>query len=91
MTPVQAKVLGFIREQINATGICPTREEIAGVMGVVSKSNTQRVIDALVRDGHLLRGKRGSFRSLRLPGVDLTTVNTAALVAELERRGVILG
>lgn len=91
MTEAQATVYQFIRDRMAATGVCPSLTEIAGAMGVKSKSNAYRVIDALVRDGHIVRGVRGTNRSLRLPREALTHVPTSALIAELERRGVRLG
>lgn len=91
MTPVQVKVFTFIQERIENTQVSPTMEEIAVVMGVKSKSNVCRVIDALVRDGYIVRGAARSARSLRLANDNLRHVSTSALMAELERRGVILG
>lgn len=91
MTPAQHKAYSFIRTRIETTGVCPALTEIAGAMGVVSKSNAYRVIDALVRDGFLERGLVGTARNLRLVANDLTSVPTPALVAELERRGVRFG
>lgn len=88
MTPAQQKAYSCIRDSIAATGVCPSLVEIARAMGVKSKSNSYRVIDALVRDGHLVRGVRGTRRSLRLANDNLAHVPTSALMAELERRGV---
>jgi SOS-response transcriptional repressor LexA len=91
MTPSQKTALSFIAAQLEATGICPTLDDIANAMGVKSKSNAARVIDALVRDGYLKRGAYGTRRNLRLADINLRDVTTSALMAELERRGVALG
>lgn len=91
MTPRQIRTLDFIREALTETGVCPTYAEIATGIGLRSKSNAHQAVEALVRDGHLLRGERQSDRSLRLPGASLTGVQTPHLVAELRRRGVTLG
>ncbi|SCW61518.1 LexA DNA binding domain-containing protein [Sphingobium faniae] len=91
MTERQLLVLNFIRERIESTGVCPSLVEIAGAMGVKSKSNAHRVIGALIRDGHLCRGASRSSRNLRLANDNLRKVSTSALMAELERRGVRLG
>ncbi|WIA55484.1 hypothetical protein N6H05_21015 [Sphingobium sp. WTD-1] len=91
MTPSQRCAYDFIRDRISSTGVCPALTEIAAAMGVKSKGNAFRVVDALVRDGYLRRGQAGSSRNLRLVGDDLAHVATSSLMAELERRGVRLG
>lgn len=91
MTPAQNTAFNFIRERITATGVCPSYVEISEVLGVASKSVAYRVVDALIREGYLVRGSAGCARSLRLVETELRDVPTAALVAELERRGLILG
>lgn len=88
MTPQQRKAYDFIKGEIDTFGICPTLDQIGHAMGVKSKSNASRVVDALIRDGYLLRGAAGARRNLRLAGDNLRQVPTSALMAELERRGV---
>lgn len=88
MTPNQHKVFHFIRDRIAETGICPSYDEIGERLGVASKSVAYRVVEALIRDGYLVRGATGAARSLRLADADLRDVPTSALIAELERRGV---
>ncbi|MEC7931265.1 MAG: hypothetical protein VX205_03060 [Pseudomonadota bacterium] len=91
MTEQQHRTFTFVRDQIMATGVCPSMAEIAEHLNLKSKSNVARVIDALVRDGHLVRGARRSRRNLHLANDNLVHVATSALIAELERRGVRLG
>jgi len=91
VTPVQKNALDFIRAQVMSTGVCPSYVEISRQLGVKSKSASYRVVDALIREGYLVRGTAGAARSLRLVESNLRDVPTVALVAELERRGVILG
>jgi SOS-response transcriptional repressor LexA len=91
VTPQQRKAFDYIKGEIDGFGICPTLDQIAHFMGLKSKSNVSRIVDALIRDGYLLRGTTGARRNLRLAGDDLRQVATSALIAELERRGVRLG
>lgn len=87
MTPRQAAALTFIRARIEATGATPSYAEVAEAIGLVSRANIKRIVDVLIRDGHLQAGRRGSSRSISLPDANLAAVSTGALVAELERRG----
>jgi repressor LexA len=91
MTRLQHQLLAFIREQIEATGICPTYAQMAEALSVKSKSGPHRLVDILVREGQLVRGQPGSSQSLRLAQRDLRDVPTDFLVQELKRRGVRLG
>lgn len=90
MTPHQANLLEFVRSQIEIYGVSPSYAEMAHALGVRSRSMVVAVVKALIRDGHLRRAAKGQPRGLRLPGVNLRIVTTAALVAELERREVVL-
>lgn len=89
MTPRQQQLFAFICDQIEATGITPSYSEMAAALGLTSKGNIVRLVNALIRDGFLVRGHRGSARSLRLKieAIELRHVSSSALVAELERRG----
>lgn len=91
MTEQQHRTFCFIRERLMTTGICPSLVEIAEHLNLKSKSNALRIVDALVRDGHITRGPRRTSRNLRLAHDNLAHVATSALMAELERRGVCLG
>lgn len=85
MTPMQLKVLDYVREQIEQTGTAPSFDEIRAALGHKSKSSTARIVDALVRQGHLHR-KTGRHRGLSLTSHPLEQVPTAELLAELARR-----
>lgn len=88
MTPRQKDCLDFVTRRIGETGIAPSYDEILDELGLSSKSSIARLVEALVDAGHLRR-RPGRARSLELTGKDrdLSAIATAALVAELERRG----
>jgi repressor LexA len=85
MTPNQLKVLDYVRERIEITGVGPSYDEIREALGHKSKSSTSRIVDALVREGKLFR-KEGRHRGLSLTSHSLAEVPTADLRAELARR-----
>jgi len=88
MTPPQVQVLDFVRTRITVAGFCPTYQEICDQVGLTSKSSAHRLVRELVASGHLqqLPGKR---RGLVVPdAIDLRAVDTGAMIAELQRRGV---
>ena len=85
MTDREYRVLYFIRRYIEANGIAPTFPEIAEALGNKSRGTAHGIVTSLVRAGLLERTEGGS-RNLKLPGVNLASVPTAALRAELERR-----
>lgn len=87
MTGGERKVLDFVRDRIEATGLAPTVQEIQQHLGLRSKSAVFQRISGLVRQG-LLERQRSRSRGLALPGVpDLAMVSTAAILHELHRRG----
>lgn len=90
MTGAERKVLDFVRDRIEATGLAPTVQEIQLHLGIKSKSAVFERISSLVRQGLLERHARRA-RGLALPGTpDLAMVTTSALCAALRRRGVNL-
>ena len=90
MTPKQARVLDMVRDELHATGLAPTYQEIADRLGMPAKSGVSRTIDLLVAEGKLVK-RKGTARPLALPDhADLTVVPTPLLRAELARRGEIL-
>lgn len=92
MTAQQLKAYDFIREEIAACGVAPSYQDLAGYLGLRSKSGVVRIVDRLVADGKLVRAPNVGARKLRLPNTpDLTTVSTEALQSELMRRGAALG
>lgn len=91
MTEHQRKLLTFLRARIAETGVCPSYAEMQRHMGQSSKSGPHRLVDVLVREGYVVRSRSGGNRTLKLAGSNLHNEPTAALIAELERRGVRLG
>ena len=58
MTPRQQQLLGFIRSYMQEhDGVCPSYEEMAVGIGLkwTSKSTIKAMVDALERDGHIIR------------------------------------
>ena len=87
LTPHELRALDFIRDRIAATGSSPTYQEISTELGWSAKSGAHRIVDSLIRQGALVR-RPNTLRGLALAdGPRLFTVPTAALRAELARRG----
>lgn len=87
MTNYELRALDFIRDRLTATGVAPTREEIAAKLGFAAKSTAARLVDSLERQGLIIREAHRA-RNIRLPGAPvLTIVPTEELRAELARRG----
>jgi hypothetical protein len=90
VTPLQLQALDFIRDRITEAGYSPTGKEIADELKI-GPGRVSDVLSALERYGKIRR-QRGQTRNLQLVGeVDLKTVGTGALRAELARRGLTLG
>jgi repressor LexA len=87
MTPKEHKLLDYIREQIETTGICPTYREMAEAMSVKGRAKVWEIVERLVADGYLVKFARHRNRGLGLPTPHLATVPTSALLNELRRRG----
>lgn len=87
MTPRELEALEFVRERLAARGVSPSYREIEAELGLKSLSGVQRIVNALVSRGELVR-HRNRARGLTLGNVpDLRVVPTDALHAELARRG----
>ncbi len=87
MTPAQAKLHQYLIERIDDP-VSPTYEEMRHAMGRASKSGVKRVLDTLVDRGLVTRGEAGQERTVRAVRQDvLAGVPTAALIAEVKRRG----
>ncbi|HYD12706.1 MAG TPA: hypothetical protein VEC11_07650 [Allosphingosinicella sp.] len=85
MTPEGLQLLTFIRGRIERTGVAPSYREMMSELGMRSNSGVFLMVARLVEAGHLVRVP-GRHRGLRLPGVDLRSVPTHRLRAELARR-----
>lgn len=85
MTPQQQRLLDYVREYFDRSGLTPTYEEMADHLGLASKSGIKRLIEALDEQGLLLFTPKKT-RSLQLPMPNLTAVPTSVLEAEIARR-----
>jgi SOS-response transcriptional repressor LexA len=86
MTANQQRLLDFIRDQITATGVAPTYARMAKHMSTASRGSVHSLVGRIVEDGHLVR-LQGRNNGLRLPiGVNLASVSTDRLRAEIARR-----
>jgi len=90
MTEGERRVLDFVRDRIELTGLAPTFEEIKRHLGLRSKSAVFERISALVRQG-LLERQPCRSRGIALPATpDLAMVTSRAIFAELRRRGELV-
>lgn len=95
LTPLQSKVLDYLRTYSADHGAMPTLEEIAAFMGVSSKSGAHRVLTALEERG-CIRRMAGKQRAIELvEALELSRLSSSELIdlaagaaAELKRRGV---
>jgi len=51
MTPKQKQLFDYLSFEIEATGICPSFEEMKNAMGLHSKSGVHRLVSALKKQG----------------------------------------
>jgi len=86
MTPERQRLLDYIREHITREGRAPSYRKMMADLGYNSTGVVHGMVDRLVRDGHLIR-ENGTRSRLTLPDrIDLTTVPTDQLRAEIDRR-----
>lgn len=89
LTRVQADCLRFIVTTVDEGGVPPSVDEIATHMGWASKSGAVRVLDALAERGAIRRLPNRPRAIEILPSRHLlAAVSDAALLAEVERRGL---
>jgi hypothetical protein len=89
VTPVAIRALEFVRDYIDTRGFPPSQVEIADHLGV-SKPRVTQLVNGLIDQGRLTKNGN-AHRSLAIVGaIDLRTVPTTALTAELGRRGMTL-
>lgn len=53
LTPAQAKLMLFLQREIDATGICPSFEDMQRALGLASKSGVHRITMALIERGFI--------------------------------------
>lgn len=86
MTQRQKKLLDFIRDRIEATGVAPSYTEMAAAIGTSSRTTPHDIVQRLIADGHLVRRADRRHRGIELPGPNLAAVPIANLKAEIARR-----
>jgi hypothetical protein len=88
---MQVQVLDFVRERINRAGFSPTYQEIADTF-CTTKSAAHRIVGQLIGQGKL-RHPENKRRGIEIADrtIDLRTIDTDQLQAELARRGVVPG
>lgn len=89
LTARQAECLRFIVSHIEEAGCAPTFDEMRDHLGVSSRSGVHRLLEGLESRG-AIRRFRGQSRAIEvLPSRDvLASFSNAALLAEVERRGL---
>jgi repressor LexA len=89
LTRTQANALAFIAHGIAENGLAPSYEEIGVALGLASKSAVHRLVKCLEERG-AIRRMPGRARAIELcPTRDaLRSFSDAALLAEVERRGL---
>lgn len=70
LTPRQHQLLMLLNERLDANGFGPSYEELAKELGVESKSNICRMMDALEERGFVRRfpGRSRAIQVLKMPG-----------------------
>ncbi len=70
LTPVQLRVLSFVKSRISETGVSPTYDEICRGLGMSSRGYVANVMRRLEQRGAIVR-MRGRARAVRV--VDTST------------------
>jgi len=55
MTPQQKRLYDIIKAELDASGVCPSYEEMRERLGIKAKSGIHRLINDLERRGHIRR------------------------------------
>lgn len=80
LTHRQREVYNFIAAHQKRCGFAPTYAEIMQGLGLASKANAQRLIEALVKRG-FLRRRRGRARGIEIVGPKPPGPNAIAIPA----------
>lgn len=59
LTPEQARLLRFVQREIDATGVCPSYDEMAEAAGYRSRSTAFRLVVRLEERGFVRRDPHG--------------------------------
>lgn len=65
LTKRQLQAFVFIEDRIAQSGVAPSYSEVAAALGTTSKGNVKRIVDAIIRRGHL-RKLPGHARALEI-------------------------
>ena len=90
LTEAQARCLDFIkRTMAENKGMAPSYEEIKTELGLASKSNVHRMIEALEEKGRIRRipNRARAVEVIEGDEKGIRAYPTQALIAELARRG----
>ena len=90
LTYQQQRLLLFIQTHMEEQGVCPSYEEMRRAIGVGSKSNVSRLLDALEEKGRIRR-HYGRARTIEVipEAVLLHKASLEQLIAELHGRGAL--
>lgn len=55
LTPLMLRLLEYVQDEIERTGICPTYKEIARAIGVSSPGNVNRLVGLLIERGYMTK------------------------------------
>lgn len=95
MTPLQLRALDYIEQYYAEKRFSPSLEEIAAALGKSAKSGAHRIVQSLIRSGHLVRtagGHRNIMPARVNPGeARLAHFPTFVLREELKRRETARG
>jgi repressor LexA len=89
MTPQQQRLLAFVeRYQRVHRGVSPSFDEMAGALGLKSKSGVHRLIAGLSSEGRL---RQNGVRSIEIipTAADLSRISDTDLLTEMTRRGLL--
>ena len=90
MTPKQSELLKFIAAYQSANeGVFPSFDEMREALGLASKSGVHRLLTSLEEQQLVSRNHRRN-RGITLVDHPLCHVASARLIAELERRGIVV-
>ena len=88
LTAKQAKLLNYLRHQIETVG-CPSFEEMKEAMGLKSKSGIHRLIKALEERGHIHR-MPDRARAIGLGPKPASHLTNDELIQEARNRGLLV-
>ncbi|HAS22084.1 MAG TPA: repressor LexA, partial [Idiomarina loihiensis] len=82
LTPRQSEILELIKDNLHATGMPPTRAEIAHKLGFRSANSAEEHLKALARKG-VIEILPGRSRGIRLVGDDYDIADGLPLIGQV--------